>query len=153
MLGVVRDRLADDTIGTGYSHRDAGSVFLAALLGRTDFAVGVDVNDTGTAQTLSIVFLPQPYPAYGSGVFTGGATGNIPSINNGTGFPDYTLTGFDINRGDISWRRRSLSSRASRARTTVPTASSWCRKRLLFRAQFWARVYPALLPVCLLFWD
>jgi hypothetical protein len=33
--------------------------------------------------------------------FTGGTTGNVPSQNNGTGFPDYSLTGFDINVGDI----------------------------------------------------
>ena len=25
----------------------------------------------------------------------------IPSLNNGTGFPDYTISGFDLNRGDI----------------------------------------------------
>ena len=26
----------------------------------------------------------------------------LPAPNNGTGFPAYTLSGFDINRGDIS---------------------------------------------------
>jgi len=98
--GVVRDRLADDQIGTGYS-LGAGSVFLAALLGRTDFAVGVDVNDTGTAQTLSSFFFLNLTQHTVLASFTGGADGNIPSFNNGTGFPDYTLTGFDINRGDI----------------------------------------------------
>jgi len=25
----------------------------------------------------------------------------IPSLNNGTGFPDYTLSGFNLDRGDI----------------------------------------------------
>ena len=26
----------------------------------------------------------------------------IPSINNGTGYPDYTLTGFNLRAGDIA---------------------------------------------------
>jgi hypothetical protein len=29
--------------------------------------------------------------------FTGGTAGNVPDINNGTGFPDYTLSGFSLN--------------------------------------------------------
>jgi len=98
---TVGGSLGQDVLGTGYS---VGSgAFLAALLGNTSFAVGIDVNDTGVAQILeSFYFLnltqrtvlasfsPEP--------------GGVPVLapNNGTGFPDYTLTGFDINRGDIA---------------------------------------------------
>jgi hypothetical protein len=100
--GIVRDRLADDTIGTGYSI-GAGSVFLAALLGRTDFAVGVDVNDTGTAQTLESFWLLNLTQHTVLAVLSPGPGGiAIPSLNNGTGFPDYTISGFDLNRGDIA---------------------------------------------------
>jgi hypothetical protein len=99
--GIVRDRLADDTIGTGYTI-GAGSVFLAALAGRTDFAVGVDVNDTGTAQTLeSFWFLNLTQHSVLAVLSPGPGGIAIPSLNNGTGFPDYTISGFDLNRGDI----------------------------------------------------
>jgi len=99
--GIVRDRLADDTIGTGYTI-GAGSVFLAALAGRTDFAVGVDVNDTGTAQTLeSFWFLNLTQHSVLAVLSPGPGGIAIPSLNNGTGFPDYTISGFDLSRGDI----------------------------------------------------
>jgi hypothetical protein len=100
--GVVRDRLADDTIGTGYSI-GAGSVFLAALAGRTDFSVGVDINDTGTAQTLESFWFLNLTQHTVLAAFSPGPGGvEVPSQNNGTGFPDYTISGFDINRGDIA---------------------------------------------------
>jgi len=99
--GIVRDRLADDTIGTGYT-LGAGSVFLAALAGRTDFAVGVDVNDTGVAQTLESFWFLNLTQHTVLAVLSPGPGGiAIPSLNNGTGFPDYTISGFDLNRGDI----------------------------------------------------
>jgi len=100
--GIVRDRLPDDTIGTGYNI-GAGSVFLAALAGRTDFAVGVDVNDTGTPQVLESFWLLNLTQHSVLAVFSPGPGGTaVPSINNGTGFPDYTISGFDLNRGDIN---------------------------------------------------
>jgi len=97
---TVGGSLGQDQLGTGYSLVDGA--FLAALAGNTSFAVGIDVNDTNKAQTLeSFYFLnltqrtvlasfsPEP--------------GGVPVLapNNGTGYPDYTLSGFDINRGDI----------------------------------------------------
>jgi hypothetical protein len=33
--------------------------------------------------------------------FTGGTTGNVPSKNNGTGFPDYSITGALLNLNDV----------------------------------------------------
>jgi len=104
---VVGGSLAPDTFGgvtSGYTI-NAGSPFLAALGGNLNFAVGVDSNQAGgdsqvlesfwflnfTTQTVLAVFSPGP----------GGVPIDPP--NNGTGFPDYTLTGFSldgINAGD-----------------------------------------------------
>jgi hypothetical protein len=99
--GTFRDLLADNTLGTGYSI-DANSLFRLALLGRTDFSIGIDVNDTNVAQTLNSFYFLNLTQHTVLASFTGGTTGNVGSINNGTGFPDYTLTGFDLNRGDIA---------------------------------------------------
>jgi hypothetical protein len=99
--GIVRDRLADNTLGTGYDI-GAGSLFLASLAGRTSFNVGFDVNDTGTAQTLESFWFLNLTQRTVLAAFSPGPGGTlVPSINNGTGFPDYTISGFDLNRGDI----------------------------------------------------
>jgi hypothetical protein len=95
--------LLQDQIGTGYSILP-GSPLLTALAGNLSFNIGIDVNDTGQAQTLEsfwflnfttqtvlAVYSPEP----------GGTL--LPNINNGTGFPDWTLTGLTlagINPGD-----------------------------------------------------
>jgi len=92
-----------DTVGIGYD----GSFLRQYLLSQNDpafnFTIGFDVNDTGTPQTLEsfwflnltqhtvlAAFSPEP----------GGVL--VPSQNNGTGFPDYTLSGFSLDRGDIA---------------------------------------------------
>jgi hypothetical protein len=93
--------LAIDQLGTGYSLA-ANSAFLAALAGRTDFNIGIDVNDTNDAQTLESFWFLNLTQHLVLAVFSPGPGGTlIPGINDGTGFPDYTLSGFDINRGDI----------------------------------------------------
>ena len=80
-----------------------GSLFLAFLLANGDtannlgFSIGVDVNDTNQAQTLSSFYLLDLTTHTVLSSFTGGTTGNVPSVNNGTGFPDYTLDGFTLN--------------------------------------------------------
>jgi hypothetical protein len=95
--------LALDQIGQGYNI-GVGSAFLTALAGRTDFAVGIDVNDSNKDQTLEsfwflnltthkVLAVYSPNPLDGT---------PLPNVNNGTGFPDWTLTGFDISRNDIS---------------------------------------------------
>jgi hypothetical protein len=90
-----------DTVGVAYD----GS-FLRAYLAATgdtslNFSIGIDVNDTGTAQTLesfALLNLTQhTVLAQYSLLQPGGAL--IPSQNNGTGFPDYTLSGFNIDIG------------------------------------------------------
>ncbi len=100
--GVFRDRLADNTLGTGYDI-GAGDIFRLALLGRTDFSVGFDVNDTGTAQTLESFWFLNLTQRTVLAAYSPGPGGTlVPSVNNGTGFPDYTISGFDLNRGDIN---------------------------------------------------
>lgn len=95
-----------DTIGIPYD----GSFLRAFLLangGTLDFSIGVDVNDTNQAQTLESFWLLNLTQHTVLASFSPGPGGTlIPSQNNGTGFPDYTLTGFnvqigaDINAGD-----------------------------------------------------
>jgi len=90
-----------DTVGIAYD----GSFLRAYLLANGDsslnFAIGIDVNDTGTAQTLEAFALlnltQHTVLAQYSLLQPGGAL--IPSQNNGTGFPDYTLSGFNIDLG------------------------------------------------------
>jgi hypothetical protein len=91
-----------DTVGLPYD----GAFLRAYLVANGDpnlkFSIGVDVNDTGTPQTLEAFALlnltQHTVLAQYSLLQPGGAL--IPSQNNGTGFPDYTLSGFDITLGD-----------------------------------------------------
>jgi hypothetical protein len=99
--GSGRATLANDVVGVGYTI-DAGSIFRLALLGRTDFSIGVDVNDTNVAQTLESFWFLNLTTHTVLAAFSPGPGGTlVPSQNNGTGFPDYTLSGFDLDRGDI----------------------------------------------------
>jgi hypothetical protein len=103
---TVGGSLGNDVLGTGYEVGD-GSVLRAYLLSQLDFngqfAVGIDVNDTGKAQTLESFYFLNLTKMTVLASFSPGVGGvEVPAQNNGTGFPDYTLSGFDINRGDIS---------------------------------------------------
>jgi hypothetical protein len=71
---------------------------LNALGGRVSFSVGIDVNDSSTAQTLesfwflnltthTVLAVYSPNPLDGT---------LIPDVNNGTGFPDWTLNGLTL---------------------------------------------------------
>ena len=106
--GAGRVTLANDTVGTGYQIGD-GSLFKAFLLAHGDtpsslgFSIGIDVNDNNTPQTLNSFFFLNLTTHTVLAAFTGGTDGNLTNANNGTGFPDYTLTGFSldgINPGD-----------------------------------------------------
>ena len=101
-----RNTLADDTFNntsTGGYNIGPGSLFLAFLLAHGDttgnlgFSIGFDVNDNNTAQTLNSFFFLDLTTHTVLAAFTGGTPGNIPSQNNGTGFPDYILNGFTLN--------------------------------------------------------
>jgi hypothetical protein len=97
-----RNTLADNTFLDGYSITN-GSPFLAFLLangatpGSLGFSIGVDINDNNTAQTLNSFYFLDLTTHTVLASFTGGTTGNVPDLNNGTGFPDYTLSGFSLN--------------------------------------------------------
>ena len=90
-----------DTVGIGYDGSFLRAYLLATGQTSLQFSIGIDVNDTGTAQTLesfALLNLTQHTVLAQYSLFqAGGAL--IPSQNNGTGFPDYTLSGFNIDIG------------------------------------------------------
>src|SRR5262245_2239109 len=102
---VVGGSLGNDVFGgiaTGYQI-GAGSPLLGALGGNVQFAVGVDSNQAGGQpnQVLESFFFLNFTQHSILAAFIGPAP--IPPPNNGTGFPDYTLTGLTldgINVGD-----------------------------------------------------
>jgi hypothetical protein len=95
-----RNFLADNVFGDGYTI-GAGSPFLAFLLANNDttlgFSIGVDINDTNQAQTLNAFYFLDFTTKTVLASFTGGTPGNVPDVNNGTGFPDYSITGDLLN--------------------------------------------------------
>jgi hypothetical protein len=101
-----RNTLLDNTFNnttTGGYQIGSGSLFLAFLLahgatpGNLGFSIGLDVNDNNTPQTLNSFFFLDLTTHTVLASFTGGTAGNLTNANNGTGFPDYTLTGFTLN--------------------------------------------------------
>jgi len=88
---------------TGYSLLP-GSPLLNALLGNLTFSVGIDVNDTNVAQTLESFWFLNYTQHTVLAVYSPGPGGTLlPAINDGTGYPDWTLSGFSlagINPGD-----------------------------------------------------
>jgi hypothetical protein len=101
----ARNTLADNTFATGYQV-GAGSPFLLYLLSQGDtslgFSIGVDINSTNQAETLNAFYFLDLTTHTVLASFTGGTTGNVPDINNGTGFPDYTIAGSLLNLNDVS---------------------------------------------------
>lgn len=97
---TVGGSLAQDQLGTGY----ALSFLKAFLIANNDinFNVGIDVN-TATGQgpevleNFSILDLTQHTIL---SQFIGPVA--LPTANNGSGFPDFVLTGFNIDRNDIN---------------------------------------------------
>jgi hypothetical protein len=103
-----RNTLADNTFATGYTI-GSGSPLLTfllangATLGNLGFSIGVDINSTNQAETLNSFYMLDLTTHTVLASYTGGTAGNVPDINNGTGFPDYTLSGFTlsgVNSGD-----------------------------------------------------
>lgn len=87
-----------DTVGIGYSQ-----AFLAAYLvsvgdPNLQFSIGIDVNDNNTPQALNSFFMLNLTTHTVLAAYTAGPT-PLPNVNNGTGFPDFTLTGFNITLG------------------------------------------------------
>jgi hypothetical protein len=102
-----RNTLADNTFvndPTGGYQIGSGSLFLAFLLangatpGSLGFSIGIDVNDASGPQTLnSFFFLDLTQHLVLSSYVCTAANCDVPSAHNGTGFPDYTLTGLTLN--------------------------------------------------------
>ena len=98
--GLAIDQFAG---ATGYSI-GANSPFLNALAGNLSFSIGLDVNDSNTAQTLESFWFLNLTTHTVLGVFSPEPGGTlVPAVNDGTGFPDWTITGLTlqgISQGD-----------------------------------------------------
>ncbi len=97
---VVGGSLGLDVFGgvnTGYAI-NAGSPLLNALGGQTTFSIGLDVNDTGSAQVLESFWFLNFSTHTVLGVFSPNPLDGtpVPAPNNGTGFPDYTIAGLSL---------------------------------------------------------
>jgi hypothetical protein len=86
-----------NTVGIGYGGTFLRDFLLANGDGTLNFTIGVDVNDTNNAQTLTSFFLLNLTTHTVLSAFT--TPTSVPTQNNGTGFPDYTLSGFNIAVG------------------------------------------------------
>jgi len=89
-----------DVVGLGYD----GSFLRAFLLAGGNlptFSIGIDVNDTNNPQVLesfALLNLTTHTVLAQYSLFEVGGTALV-NANNGTGFPDWTLSGFDITLG------------------------------------------------------
>ncbi|MEK1929074.1 MAG: hypothetical protein AAAC47_04685, partial [Pararhizobium sp.] len=96
--------LPQDTIsGTNYTGQQLAN--LLNFLGDTSltFSIGIDVNDTGTAQTLESFFFLDLTSHTIIAAFSPQLGGTlIPSLDNGTGHPDYTLNGLSLAGLDLT---------------------------------------------------
>jgi len=86
-----------DTLGIPYDGSFLRSFLIASGDPSLTFSIGIDVNDNNTAQTLNSFFLLNVTTHTVLSAFTTPTA--LPNVNNGTGFPDFTLTGFNINVG------------------------------------------------------
>jgi len=98
-LGGVQ--LDNNTLGTGYLDSFLKAFLLNNLAGTIN--VGIDVN---TAQGAGPEILERFVVVDLANKIILADTGQIhmslPTLNNGNGFPDYTISGFDIDRNDIN---------------------------------------------------
>jgi len=97
---TVGAKLQQDTLGTGYDVSFLRAFLVSQIA--DNFNIGIDVN-TGTGQgpevleRFAILNLTQ-HTILSQYI---GPTA-LPTLNNGSGFPDYILSGFDIDRNDIA---------------------------------------------------
>jgi hypothetical protein len=89
-----------DTVGIGYSGTFLRNYLIANGDPGLKFSIGIDVNDTNNPQVLESFFLLNLTTHTVLAVYSLGPGGTaLVNANNGTGFPDWTLSGFDINLG------------------------------------------------------
>jgi hypothetical protein len=89
-----------DTVGLGYDGNFLRAYLAANGSPSLTFAIGIDVNDTNNPQVLESFFLLNLTTHTVLSVYSL-APGGTPLVNanNGTGFPDWTLSGFNISLG------------------------------------------------------
>lgn len=87
-----------DTVGLGYDLSFLQAYLIANGGGSLAFSVGIDVNDNNTPQSLNSFFMLNLTTHTVLAAYTAGPT-PMPNVNNGTGFPDFTLTGFNLTLG------------------------------------------------------
>lgn len=86
-----------DTVGIPYDGSFLRNYLITSGDPSLTFNIGIDVNDNNTPQTLESFYLLN-FTTHSVLSFFNTPT-PLPNVNNGTGFPDFTLTGFDINLG------------------------------------------------------
>jgi hypothetical protein len=100
--GVVDKTLGPDTLGAiNYS-----GTFLAGFDPSLTFSIGIDVNMANgqPRQTLESFFFLDVTDQKVISAFINRTDGNLFATNNGTGFPDMTLTGLSLLSTPDSWR-------------------------------------------------
>lgn len=103
--GVLRDTvLGQDTIsGTNYTGQQIANLLTFLGAANLGFSIGVDMNDTNQAQTLESFFFIDLTAHSIVAAFSPGPGGVLlPSTNNGTGHPDYTLNGLTLANLDLN---------------------------------------------------
>lgn len=87
-----------DTVGIGYDGSFLRAYLLANGDGSLNFSIGIDLNDDNKPQTLESFYLLNLTQHKVLAVYSLAPGGTVlTNQNNGTGFPDYTLTGFNID--------------------------------------------------------
>jgi hypothetical protein len=87
----------NNTIGLPYDGTFLRNYLISVGDPTLSFSIGIDLNDNNTPQTLDAFYLLNFTTGKVLEAFTTPTA--LPNQNNGTGFPDYTLTGFDITVG------------------------------------------------------
>lgn len=94
------DQLANNILGTGYEVSFLKAFLLANLPGVIN--VGIDVNTaTGAGPEILNRFVVVDLENKIILADTGVINKALPTLNNGSGFPDYTISGFNIDRNDL----------------------------------------------------
>jgi hypothetical protein len=105
---TVGAKLDQDVVGTGYAVSFLKAYLLAQAAQNTagSFQIGIDVNTaTGAGaevlEAFAILNLTQMTIIAQYSLFDAIGT-PLPTNNNGTGYPDYLMSGINLDRGDIA---------------------------------------------------
>jgi hypothetical protein len=100
---TVGAKLGQNVAGTGYDLSATGplAAFLLASNALT-FDIGIDVNTAGHGEVLETFAIINLTDRTIISLFQNvNGSGAMPTANNGSGFPDYTLTGFNLTLADF----------------------------------------------------